>query len=68
MRFFRKPTVGSRLREATEPIISDEQQLQTMLESHKVMKKDKVGRLFSPLTRSRVNDLVQKSNQVDEIL
>ncbi len=68
MRFFRKPTVGSRLREASDPIVSDEQRLRALLENHKVMQKDKVGRLFSPLTGSRVRDLSHKSNQVDEIL
>ena len=68
MRFFRKPTVGSRLHEATEPIVSDEQRLRALLDSHKVMAKDKAGRLFSPLTGSRVRDLSHKSNQVDEIL
>ena len=63
-----KPTVGSRLVEATEPIVSDEQRLRALLDSHKVMAKDKAGRLFSPLTGSRVRDLSHKSNQVDEIL
>ena len=63
-----KPTVGSRLHEPTEQIVSEEQRLLAQLESHKVMKKDKVGRLFSPLTGPRVRDLSHKSNQVDEIL
>jgi len=49
MKYFnRKPTVGSRLIEATDPIISDEQRLQSLIENHKVMKKDKLGRIFSP--------------------
>ena len=69
MKFFiRKPTVGSRLVEATEPIVSDEQRLRALLESHNVMRKGKVGRLFSPLTGSRTRDLSHKSNQIDEIL
>ena len=69
MKYFnRKPTVGSRLIEATDPIVSDEQRLQSMIESHKVMKKDKAGQLFSPLTRSRINDLVQKTKESNATL
>ena len=69
MKYFnRKPTVGSRLIEATDPIVSDEQRLQSMLENHKVMKKDKAGQLFSPLTRSRINDLVQKTKESNATL
>ena len=64
MKFFiRKPTVGSRLVEATEPIVSDEQRLQSMFESHKVMAQDKAGRLFSPLTRFQTRDLAQLTNK-----
>jgi hypothetical protein len=69
MKYFKqKPTVGSRLVEASEPIVSDEQRLRSLIESHNVMKKDKAGRLFSPLTESRARDLSRKSNQTDEIL
>ena len=63
-----KPTVGSRLRESPEQIISDEDRLHVLIENHKEMKKDKVGRLFSPLTGPCVRDLSHKPNQVDEIL
>ena len=65
MKYFKhiKPTVGSRLVEATEPIISDEQRLQSMFESHKVMAQDKAGRLFSPLTRFQTRDLAQLTNK-----
>lgn len=60
MKFFnRKPTVGSRLHEAPEQIISEEERLRSIIESHKVMAKDKAGRLFSPLTR----DLAQITNK-----
>ena len=70
MKYFKniKPTVGSRLHEAPEQIVSDEQRLQSMFESHKVMAQDKAGRLFSPLTGSRLRGLSRKSNQTDEIL
>jgi hypothetical protein len=61
-----KPTVGSRLRESPEQIISDEDRLRVLIENHKEMKKDIVGRLFSPLTGSRVRDLVLKSRQANE--
>ncbi len=68
MKYFKqiKPTVGSRLVEASEQIISEEERLRSMIESHKVMAKDKAGRLFSPLTRSHTDDLVQqtKNNNV----
>ncbi|MBT7831224.1 MAG: hypothetical protein HN708_13235 [Candidatus Marinimicrobia bacterium] len=63
-----KPTVGSRLHEAPEQLVSEEERLRSLIESHKVMKKDKAGRLFSPLTGSRARDLSHKSNQIDEIL
>jgi len=62
MRFFSKPTVGSRLVEASEQIVSEEQQLRSLIESHNMMAKDKVGRLFSPLTRFQTNDLAQIIN------
>jgi hypothetical protein len=40
MKYFKqKPTVGSRLVEASEPIVSDEQRLRSLIESHYVMKK-----------------------------
>mgnify|MGYP000656796188 CR=1 FL=1 len=69
MRFFsQKPTVGSRLHEPPEQVVSEEQRLLAQLESHNVMRKGKVGRLFSPLTGSRTRDLSHKSNQIDEIL
>ena len=65
MKYFKqiKPTVGSRLHEAPEQIISDEQRLQSMFESHKVMAQDKAGRLFSPLTRFQTRDLAQLTNK-----
>ena len=65
MKYFKqiKPTVGSRLHEAPEPIVSDEQRLQSMFESHKVMAQDKAGRLFSPLTRFQTRDLAQLTNK-----
>ncbi len=63
MRFFRKPTVGSRLHEATEPIVSDEQRLRALLENHKVMQKDKLGQIFSPLSRFQTRDLAQLTNR-----
>ena len=63
MKFFiRKPTVGSRLVEATEPIVSDEQRLRALLENHKVMQKDKLGQIFSPFTRFQARDLAQLTN------
>ena len=64
MKYFKqiKPTVGSRLVEATEQIVSDKQRLQSMFENHKVMQKDKLGRIFSPLTRSRGRGLAQLTN------
>jgi hypothetical protein len=58
-----KPTVGSRLVEATEPIVSDEQRLQSMFENHKLMQKDKLGQVFSPLTRFQTRDLAQLTNK-----
>jgi len=64
MRFFNKPTVGSRLVEASEQIVSEEQQLRSLIESHNMMAKDKVGRLFSPLTRFQTNDLAQIINNI----
>jgi hypothetical protein len=63
-----KPTVGSRLHEAPEQIVNEEERLRSLIESHKVMAQDKAGRLFSPLTESRVRELSRKSNQADEIL
>ena len=63
MRFFRKPTVGSRLHEATEPIVSDEQRLRALLENHKVMQKVKLGQIFSPFTRFQARDLAQLTNR-----
>ena len=63
MKYFnRKPTVGSRLVEAPEQIVSDEQRLQSLLESNKVMQKDKLGQVFSPLTGSQTRDLAQITN------
>ena len=64
MKYFKqiKPTVGSRLVEATEPIVSDEQRLQSMFENHRVMQKDKLGQVFSPLTRFQTRDLAQLTN------
>jgi hypothetical protein len=64
MKYFKhiKPTVGSRLVEATEPIISDEQRLQSMFENHRVMQKGKLGQVFSPLTRFQTRDLAQLTN------
>jgi hypothetical protein len=65
MKYFknRKPTVGSRLHEAPEQIISDEQRLQSMFENHKLMQKDKLGQVFSPLTRLQTRDLDQLTNK-----
>ncbi len=62
MKYFKqiKPTVGSRLHEASEQIVSEEERLRSMIESHKVMAKDKAGRLFSPLTRFQTRDMVHK--------
>ena len=64
MKYFKqiKPTVGSRLHEAPEPIVSDEQRLQSMFENHKVIQKDKLGRIFSPFTRFQTRDLAQLTN------
>ena len=64
MKYFKqiKPTVGSRLHEAPEPIVSDEQRLQSMFENHRVMQKDKLGQVFSPLTRFQTRDLAQLTN------
>jgi len=64
MKYFKqiKPTVGSRLVEATEPIVSDEQRLQSMFENQRVMQKDKLGQVFSPLTRFQTRDLAQLTN------
>ena len=65
MKYFKqiKPTVGSRLHEAPEPIVSDEQRLQSMFENHRVMQKDKLGQVFSPLTRFQTRDLAQLTNK-----
>ena len=65
MKYFKqiKPTVGSRLHEAPEQIISDEQRLQSMFENHKLMQKDKLGQVFSPLTRLQTRDLDQLTNK-----
>ena len=65
MKYFKqiKPTVGSRLHEAPEPIVSDEQRLQSMFENHRVMQKDKLGQVFSPLTRFQTRDLAQLTNR-----
>ena len=60
MKYFKqiKPTIGSRFVEAGAPNVSDEERLSSMLESHKVMSKDKaLGTLFSPLSSSRVKEL-----------
>ena len=63
MKYFnRKPTVGSRLVEAPEQIISEEELLRSMIKSHKVMQKDKLGQVFSPLTRFQTRDLAQLTN------
>jgi hypothetical protein len=64
MKYFKqiKPTVGSRLLEATEPIVSEEQRLRALLENHKVIQKDKLGQIFSPLTRFQTRDLAQLTN------
>ena len=64
MKYFKqiKPTVGSRLHEATEPIVSEEQRLRALLENHKVIQKDKLGQIFSPLTRFQTRDLAQLTN------
>ena len=62
MRFFnRKPTVGSTLRESPGAILSDEERLTQLLENHRRVQKDTVGRLFSPFTSSRVRELAEKS-------
>ena len=66
MRFFRKPTVGSALRESPGPILSDEERLTQLLENHMRVQKDSVGRLFSPLTSSRARELADKSKQANE--
>ena len=66
MKYFKniKPTIGSRFVEAGAPIVSDEERLRSMLESHKVMAKDKaLGTLFSPLSSSRVKELVQQTSR-----
>ena len=57
-----KPTVGSRLVEASEQIVSEEQRLQLMFKNHKLMQKDKLGQIFSPLTRFQTRDLAQLTN------
>ena len=64
MKYFKqiKPTVGSRLLEATEPIVSEEQRLRALLENHKVIQKDKLGQIFSPFTRFQTRDLAQLTN------
>jgi hypothetical protein len=65
MRFFNhKPTVGSRLVEASEQIVSEEQRLQSLLESHKVMAQDKLGQIFSPLTGSQIRGLAPLTNNI----
>ena len=63
MMFFRKPTVGSRFHEASEPKVSNEQRLRALLENHKVMEKDKLGQIFSPFTRFQARDLAQLTNR-----
>jgi hypothetical protein len=65
MKYFKqiKPTVGSRLVEASDQIVSDEQRLQSMFENHKVMQKDKLGQIFSPFTRFQARDLAQLTNR-----
>jgi hypothetical protein len=65
MKYFknRKPTVGSRLVEATEPIVSEEERLRSMIENHKLLQKDKLGQVFSPLTRFQTRDLAQLTNK-----
>jgi len=69
MKYFNKPTVGSRLIDSPELIVNDKERLQSLVESHRVMKKDKVlGSLFSPLTGSRIRDLVQKTKESNAIL
>ena len=64
MKYFKqiKPTVGSRLVEATEPIVSEEERLRSMIENHKLLQKDKLGQVFSPLTRFQTRDLAQLTN------
>lgn len=63
-----KPTVGSRLREPPNQIISDADRLRVLLSNHKEMQKDKLGQIFDPLTGSRIRDLVQKTKQTNENL
>ena len=59
-----KPTVGSRLIDSPELIVNDKERVQSLVENHRVMQKDKVlGSLFSPLTRSPNRDLVQQTNK-----
>ena len=49
--------------EAPEQIISEEELLRSMIKSHKVMQKDKLGQVFSPLTRFQTRDLAQLTNK-----
>jgi len=52
MRFFNKPTVGSRMLGGDVPPASDEQRLQLRIDNHGVMKKDNIGRIFAAFTRA----------------
>ena len=53
MKYFKeKHTVGSTLRDGEGPIPSEEEKLLKQIEDYRRLKKDKLGRLFSPLTSS----------------
>ena len=66
MKYFKqiKPTVGSRMIASPELIVNDKERVQSLVENHRVMQKDKVlGSLFSPLTRFQTRDLAQLTNK-----
>ena len=65
MKYF-KPnhTVGSRLIESPEPIGSEENMLRKKYENAKLMQKDKIGQIFSPLNKAVTKALHNKISKV----
>ncbi|NQT63608.1 MAG: hypothetical protein HQ556_11665 [Candidatus Marinimicrobia bacterium] len=68
MKYFTpKHTVGSPYQDSPGPIPGDKEKLIKQLEDYKKMKKDKLGRIFSPLTRPQeqaLAELTKNNNHV----
>lgn len=65
MKYF-KPnnTVGSRLIESPEPIGTEEDLLKKKHENARMMQKDKLGKIFSPLNKAEGNALKNKTSKI----